>query len=84
MFKLCLNLLVSSLCGLWKIMWDVRIIFFLCDENVILLLMMVFEILNLIVQACVLPNLNWSWHKNFTNFMKVEYLLTKDNYDLIK
>jgi hypothetical protein len=29
------------------------------DENVVIsLLMMVFEILNLIVQACVLPNLN--------------------------
>jgi hypothetical protein len=48
------------------------------DENVVIsLLMMVFEILNLIVQACVLANLNWSWHKGFTNFMKVEYLLTK-------
>jgi hypothetical protein len=37
---------------------DYIFLIFKYDENVILLLMMVFEILNLIVQACVLPNLN--------------------------
>jgi hypothetical protein len=34
-----------------------------------------------------LPNdigFNFSQHKDLTNFMKVESLLAKDNYDLIK
>jgi hypothetical protein len=30
------------------------------------------------------PRLNCSWHKDFTSFLKVEFVLAKYNYDLIK
>jgi hypothetical protein len=30
------------------------------------------------------PCLNCSRHTNLANFLKVEYVLTKDNYDLIE
>jgi len=29
------------------------------------------------------PCLNYSWHKDLTNFVKVEFSLVKDNHDLI-